>query len=188
MLIATCLGFFSSAHPLIQQRLWNLWNMLGEVDTNFQIFVISGQRNMCDYMLDLGLPTAAYDENAVSVIDNIIIKMPTSTAYCALDQFVTTDRLMRQKKYYISCLGKRRFTLLERTKDRFTPNTDSPTALEVIFYSRGSSWVFQWAAKARCCSWFVVNFYTMYGYIHDDCRLLQVKNTTNINICLFVII
>ncbi|XP_057290140.1 uncharacterized protein LOC130612805 [Hydractinia symbiolongicarpus] len=104
--------------------------------TPFFVAAEEGQRNMCDYMLDLGLPTAAYDENAVSVIDNIIIKMPTSTAYCALDQFVTTDRLMRQKKYYLSCLGKRRFTLLERTKDRFTPNTDSPTALEIIVQRR----------------------------------------------------
>lgn len=89
---------------------------------------------MCSYMLDLGLPAAAYDENAVSVIDNIIIKMPTSIAYSALDQFVTTDKLRRQKKYYLSCLGKRRFTLLERTKERFKPASDSPTALEVKFY------------------------------------------------------
>ncbi|XP_057289662.1 uncharacterized protein LOC130612375 [Hydractinia symbiolongicarpus] len=104
--------------------------------TPFFVAAEAGQRNMCSYMLDLGLPAAAYDENAVSVIDNIIIKMPTSIAYSALDQFVTTDKLRRQRKYYLSCLGKRRFTLLERTKERFKPASDSPTALEIIVQRR----------------------------------------------------
>lgn len=82
-------------------------------------------------MLDLGLPVASYDENAVSIIEHIIAQMPTSIAYAALNQFISTNKINGKKKYYLSCFGKRRFVLLERTKKRYRKPADNHTALEV---------------------------------------------------------
>lgn len=92
----------------------------------------SGQKHICSYMLDLGLPVASYDENAVSIIEHIIAQMPTSIAYAALNQFISTNKINGKKKYYLSCFGKRRFVLLERTKKRYRKPADNHTALEIL--------------------------------------------------------
>lgn len=89
---------------------------------------------MCEHLLHLELPVATYSAVGVSTIDHIISKLPTKLAYEALDQFLYEDKQNNKEKYYLSCLGKRRWKLLTNFK-HIAPTGDPPNPIEVGFES-----------------------------------------------------
>ena len=89
-----------------------------------------GLSGICEYMLELDLPTAAYNDEGISVIDHIITKLPTEMATEALNQFIVVDKQSRRRKSYLSCLTKRRWRMLTSNTDCHS-SYDPPTPLEV---------------------------------------------------------
>lgn len=79
-------------------------------------------------MLNLGLPVATINNEAVMCIELIISNLPTETAWRALDQHCVTDNVNRQKLYHINWLSKKgAINHTNKSARQFTP----PSVLEV---------------------------------------------------------
>lgn len=94
-----------------------------------------GNVNICSFFLELELPTASYAYNSESAIDHIISNLPSNLAWVALDQYHQVTALDREKvKVYLSCLGKRRWRLLN--PDKALLREIAPTPLDIIVEKR----------------------------------------------------
>lgn len=89
-----------------------------------------GQQRMCNHLIMMELPVSSYAHNGESAIDHILSKLPAEVASRALDQFISIDQRNGNSNYYISCLGKRRWRLLNK-KDNSLTRLIPPDPIEV---------------------------------------------------------
>lgn len=83
---------------------------------------------MVHRMLDLGLPVATANHDAVMCIELIISNLPKETAWRALDQHMVVDNVNRKKKFFINWLGKKgALNKIDNSARQYTP----PNILEV---------------------------------------------------------
>lgn len=103
--------------------------------TPFFLAAEYGLNRMCTYMLKIGLPTCSYNDCGICCIDFILDKLPYDSSVIALNQYIATDQVLAKEKYYINCLGKRRWRLLNSAKNedeyKIHP-TDPPVPLDII--------------------------------------------------------
>jgi len=90
-----------------------------------------GQQRMCNHLIMMELPVSSYAHNGESAIDHILSKLPAEVAYRALDQFISIDQRNGNANYYISCLGKRRWRLLNK-KDNSLTRLIPPDPIEIV--------------------------------------------------------
>ena len=103
--------------------------------TPFFLAAEAGNTRMCKVLLDIDLPVASYDNNAVSIIDHVVTNLPTPLATKALDQFISVSKMDTSLvKVYLSCLGKRRWSLLQQRKSvsREVRLVMPPDSLDII--------------------------------------------------------
>lgn len=89
---------------------------------------------MVQHMLEMELPSVAYSSTGEATIDHILARLPNEMSMLALNQFIAPSLLANRYKFYLSCLGKRRWKLLAQHKlNPVSCKTEPPGPLEVNF-------------------------------------------------------
>lgn len=102
--------------------------------TAFSLAAELGIKRVCTFFLDLELPIVSYDDNGETPIDGIITNLPSQFIRRALNQFIKRSFIdTSQVELYLSCLGKRRWRLLQKNSPKSSlARYTAPTPLEII--------------------------------------------------------